>query len=91
MRILNETIEKRILDEAEYIIEHRATTRDTAKQFHVSKTTVSRDMSVKLKDINRPMYYGVRIVTEYNLCQRASRGGQATRRTYLRRRAARLS
>ena len=41
--------EKRILRAAEYIVEHRATVRETAKRFGVSKSTIHKDVTERLR------------------------------------------
>lgn len=68
----------------EYIIEHDATVRATAKQFKISKSTVHKDVTGRLKVINPKLYDEVRRVLAYNKAQRHIRGGLATREKYLR-------
>lgn len=40
-------IERRVEDEARYIIEHEATVRDTAAAFSVSKSTVHMGVTIR--------------------------------------------
>lgn len=68
---------------AEYVIENGATVRDAAKRFGVSKSTVHKDLTCKLKYINPSLYRSVKEVLELNKAQRHLRGGEATRRKYL--------
>lgn len=65
-----------------YIIETGATVRAAAKQFRVSKSTVHKDVTEKLKHISPALYEEVRIVLEKNKEERHIRGGEATRRKY---------
>lgn len=72
-------IKKRILEEGRYIAETGATVRDTAKKFSLSKSTVHKDVSEKLKKIDKKLYKKVRAVLDKNLSERHLRGGEATR------------
>ncbi len=73
---------KRILLEAEYIVEHKATVRATAQVFGVGKSTVHKDMVLRLKDLNLELYYQVKDILKINLEERHIRGGLATKRKY---------
>ena len=68
----------------EYIIETGATVRAAAKKFHVSKSTVHKDVSDRLRAVNPQLYQEVRHVLEVNKAQRHIRGGIATREKYRR-------
>lgn len=72
----------RALEEAYYIVQTGATVRETAGIFHVGKSTVHKDVTVRLKDIDKPLYKKVRQVLDKNLSERHIRGGEATRRKY---------
>ena len=75
-------MEERACDLAVYIIENRATVRDAAKKFGISKSTVHKDISERLPQFNRTLYTQVKEVLEVNKAQRHIRGGLATRRKY---------
>lgn len=79
---MRETIEQRACDLAVYIIENKATVRDAAKQFGISKSTVHKDLSERLPHCNRTLYLQVKEVLEQNKAERHIRGGLATRRKY---------
>lgn len=66
----------------EYIIKNKATVRNTAKQFGISKSTVHKDVSEKLKIINPSLYRQVKVVLDENKAQRHIRGGLATKHKY---------
>lgn len=74
--------EERAVQLARYITEHRATVRQTAKQFGVSKSTVHKDITVRLRGINRELYEAVQKVLDVNKQERHLRGGQATKEKY---------
>ena len=75
-------ITDRVLEEAYYIAETGATVRDTAKMFHIGKSTVHKDVTERLRRIDKELYKRVRRVLELNLKERHIRGGEATRRKY---------
>ena len=78
------TLEKRTVILGEYILEHGSTVRDAAKSFGISKSTVHKDVSQRLRRINPQLYGEVKRVLEHNKAQRHIRGGLATREKYLR-------
>ena len=75
-------MEERVMILAAYIIEHKATVRDTAKQFGVSKSSVHKDVAERLWEINRPMAKKVKSILQENKAERHLRGGQATKEKY---------
>ena len=74
--------EERVIAFANYIIEHNATVRQTAKKFNLSKSTVHKDVSERLKTINEGLYDKVKQVLEQNKSERHIRGGMATKTKY---------
>jgi putative DeoR family transcriptional regulator (stage III sporulation protein D) len=68
---------------AEYVIDTGSTVRVTASHFGVSKSTVHKDLTYKLKYYNPGMYCLVKEILEKNKSERHLRGGEATRRKYL--------
>lgn len=75
-------VEERAVELGEYIIENNATVRAAAKKFHISKSTVHKDVSDRLQIVNPQLYGRVRRVLEVNKAQRHIRGGIATREKY---------
>lgn len=76
-------IDERIIEEAVFMIENSATIRATAQKFGLSKSTVHKDLSVKLYYIDAKLYLKVRKLLEFNLSERHVRGGKATQKKYL--------
>ena len=72
----------RAKDLAVYIIETRATIRQTAKHFGISKSTVHKDLAERLPRINRALFLQVREILNLNKAERHIRGGLATRKKY---------
>jgi len=82
---VNEILEVRVLRLGEYIVQNKATVRRAAKCFGVSKSTVHKDVSERLQDINSSLYKEVKKVLEINKAQRHIRGGYATKNKYAKR------
>lgn len=76
-------VEERAAMLGEYIIENKATVRKAAKKFGVSKSTVHKDVSQRLKVINPALYSKVRDILDTNKNERHIRGGIATKNKYL--------
>jgi len=76
-------IEERAAEIAVYIIENNATVRQTAKQFGISKSTVHKDVTERLLQINPSLAEKARVVLDLNKSERHIRGGLATKEKYL--------
>jgi putative DeoR family transcriptional regulator (stage III sporulation protein D) len=68
---------------ATYLVENKTTVRAAAKRFGISKSTVHKDVTQVLLQVNRPLYDEVSRVLAQNKRERHLRGGEATRRKYL--------
>lgn len=79
---MKDYIEERVLELAKYIIETKTTVRQTAAKFRVSKSTVHKDVTERLQEINPALAYEVKLVLENNKAERHLRGGMATREKY---------
>ena len=80
---MKDYIEERAVEIAYYIIEHKATVRQTAKECGVSKSTIHQDCTDRLEQINPTLAQSVRKVLDVNKQERHIRGGLATREKYL--------
>lgn len=80
---MKDYIEERVLELASYIIETKATVRSTAQKFRVSKSTVHKDITERLLEINPALAAEVKAVLDNNKAERHIRGGQATKEKYL--------
>ena len=76
---MKDYIEERAVAIANYIIDHNATVRQTAKKFGISK---SKDMVDRLQHINPSLASQVRVVLDINKSERHIRGGMATKEKY---------
>lgn len=80
---MKDYIEERAIEIANYIIETNATVRQTAKKFGISKSTVHKDVTERLIQINPGLAQQTRQVLNLNKAERHIRGGLATREKYL--------
>lgn len=81
---MNQAIERRVMQAADYIVAHGATVRQTARELGVSKSTVHKDMETRLPQLSVALAKEVRAVFLRNKQERHLRGGEATRRRYAR-------
>jgi len=88
---LKDYIEERAINIANYIIDHNATVRQTAKQFGISKSTVHKDVTDRLTQINPPLAKEARKVLDINKSERHIRGGLATKEKYLQKQDAKIA
>ncbi len=79
---MKEYIELRCVMLADYICMYKTTVRDASKAFGVSKSTVHKDVTVRLMNIDYSKYIDVKEVLDQNLRERHIRGGNATKRKY---------
>ena len=80
---MDDFIEKRACELAVYMIETGATVRAVAQHFKISKSTVHKDLTHRLKQYNHGLYAQVREILDHNKQERHIRGGMATRKKYL--------
>ncbi len=79
---MNDSVEQRVIDIAEYIIETKCTVRSAAKKFGISKSTVHKDITARLREIDGLLFNEVNKVMQTNKAQRHIRGGMATKLKY---------
>lgn len=76
------SIDERAINLAHYIIDSKDTVRGAAAKFGISKSTVHKDVSERLKKINPMLAKEVRIILNENKAERHIRGGMATKLKY---------
>jgi len=79
---VHDYIEQRVMEISNYIMETRATVRQVAKIFGVSKSTVHKDITERLPLVNRALAQNIKNILEHNKSERHLRGGEATRIKY---------
>ena len=76
-------IEERATQLAHYIIGSKDTVRGAAKKFGISKSTVHKDLTERLKKINPSLASDAKKILDENKAERHIRGGEATRQKYM--------
>ena len=76
-------INRRVIDEASRMIETEKTIREIAKEFHVSKSTVHKDLQERLKKIDKSKYEEIEKILKFHTDIRHIRGGISTKRKYM--------
>ena len=80
---MHDYIKERTINMAVCIIETQLTVRSIAKKFGVSKSTVHKDLTERLQEIDGEMATKVKGILEYHKAIRHLRGGEATKLKYL--------
>lgn len=73
---------ERCVQLAEYMIKSKATVRSTAAAFGVSKSTVHKDLTERLRMASPELFRQVKEILEENKRERHIRGGLATKQKY---------
>lgn len=81
---MNNYLNKRVIELADYIIKTKDTIRETAKYYNLSKSTVHKDLKNRLKDIDSKKYKLVQEIMLEHTLSRHIRGGEQTRLLFLR-------
>lgn len=76
-------VDERCIQLARYICETGSTVRAAAKRFGVSKSTVHKDVTTRLKELNKSLYEKTASILKRNKEERHIRGGAATRAKYI--------
>lgn len=79
---MNSLITKRVIDEANYMLDTKKTIREIAKIFNVSKSTVHKDLHERLLDIDFELYEKIDSILKYHIDIRHIRGGESTKKKY---------
>lgn len=78
-----QAIEERTLEEALFIIDNKATVRETAANSKVSKSTTHKDLTVRLKKYSPLLAEKVRKILDINYSEKHIRGGMATKKKFV--------
>ena len=79
---MNEAIRRRVLYQAKIMLDNKLTVREVAKIIGLSKSTIHKDLTEKLKSIDEYLYDEITNLLEYNKNIRHIRGGQKTKEKY---------
>jgi len=75
-------IEERAVEISHYIVANRATVRSAAQYYRISKSTVHKDVTRRIREVDPVLAAQVGEVLRHNMEERHIRGGMATRRKY---------
>jgi putative DeoR family transcriptional regulator, stage III sporulation protein D len=81
---VHDYIKERTIKIGKYIVETKKTVRTIAKEFGVSKSTVHKDLTERLPEINPELANEVKEILDYHKSIRHLRGGEATKLKYRR-------
>ncbi len=81
--MLEFSMEHRAVELANYILQTKDTVRGAAKAYGISKSTVHKDITQRLEDIDSDLYQKVKEILELHKDERHIRGGIATKEKYL--------
>ena len=79
---MNSLIIKRVIDEANYMLDTKKTIREIAHVFNVSKSTVHKDLHERLFEINYKLFEQIDSILKYHIDIRHIRGGESTKKKY---------
>ena len=79
---MERSLDERAYELAVYMLEHDATVRAAAAKFGVSKSTVHKDLTERLRRRAPALHAAVRALLDRNKAERHIRGGMATKRKY---------
>ncbi len=80
---MSDKIKTRVLQEANYMVKTKKTLREIAKIFNVSKSTVHKDLTTKLKKLDINLSEKIKLILEEHIQIRHIRGGESTKKKYL--------
>lgn len=81
---MNKQIISRVKEIADYIIKSKSTIREAAQKYKISKSTVHKDLTERLLEIDKERYDKVDEIFKNHLEIRHIKGGESTKRKYLR-------
>lgn len=79
---MNEKIKERVKKEATRIQTTKETIRELAKIYHVSKSTVHKDLTERLIELDNNAAKQVQLILQEHTEERHVRGGESTRKKY---------
>ncbi len=80
---MSSKIIERVNNVSNYLLDSNKTVREISKVFHVSKSTIHKDLHERLKEIDKEKFYAVDKILKYHISIRHIRGGESTRKKYI--------
>ena len=66
----------------EYVLRTHETIRESAKKFHLSKSTVHYDLSIRLQKVDSKLYEEIKKILQEHFEEKHLRGGESTKKKY---------
>lgn len=79
---MENSISKRVVDEANYMLKTKDTIRNIANIYNVSKSTVHKDLSERLKKIDENLSKSIENIMQEHIETRHIKGGETTKKLY---------
>lgn len=79
---MEEKIKERVLKGAAYLVLHQSNVREVAEYLGCSKSTVHKDLTIRLYRLDRGLYKKVQWIFSTNKSERHIRGGETTKAKY---------
>ncbi|MRH43949.1 sporulation transcriptional regulator SpoIIID [Aquibacillus halophilus] len=79
---MHDYIKERTIKIGKHLVETKKTVRVIAKEFGVSKSTVHKDLTERLPEINPELAIEVKNILDHHKAIRHLRGGEATKMKY---------
>lgn len=80
---MSSKIIERVNNVSNYLLDSNKTVREISKVFHVSKSTIHKDLHERLKEIDKEKFCAVDKILKYHISIRHIRGGESTRKKYI--------
>ena len=82
---MEKDIFNRVVSEANYMLQTKDTIRNIASKYNVSKSTVHKDLSERLKKIDTNLSKSIEDIMQEHIESRHIRGGETTKLKYKKR------
>lgn len=79
---INNNIIKRVYEESNYIIDTNKTVRQISKEFNISKSTVHKDLTSRIKELDNKIYDQIKKILDLHFKEKHIHGGEATKNKY---------
>ncbi len=80
---MNKYIIERVIKESNYLINTKKTIREIAKHFNISKSTVHKDISKRLLELDKSLYAKTLPILKEHIDTRHIKGGESTRKKFM--------
>lgn len=79
---MNEIIKERVIQAANLLLLQKSNVRKVSKYLGYSKSTIHKDLSERLLELDSRLYFEVQKLFEVNKQEKHLRGGETTKKLY---------